>query len=192
MGLDLLKLAGLGVIVMIIRRPGAGLYVLLLWLGLVLPFIVGGRLIFSRYLAVSAFPPSIAIGALVVAAAWIPGAMAQRMNLPPKRLAAIVGAILAATLLVVAVAPAIQASSSMVSDPLQAHLPESERAQYRFRVVLGCGRTRCRRVSNRGQSFRSDHCLAGGRNARVGRSLLLVSCAESQARDRAGPGIQSR
>ncbi|HEX3245029.1 MAG TPA: glycosyltransferase family 39 protein [Chloroflexota bacterium] len=138
-GFDLLKLAVLGMLVMLVWRPRAGLYMLLLWLGLVLPFILGGRQIYSRYLAVSAFPPSIAFAVLVVAAAWLPGAVASRLGLHQRPMAAVLGGALSMTTLMVGLTPPIQASISMVTDPLHAHIPDSDRSQYQDGWYAGVG-----------------------------------------------------
>jgi uncharacterized membrane protein len=138
-GPDLLKLAVLGVIVMLAWRPGAGLYVLLLWLTLVLPFILGGRLIFSRYLAVSAFPPSVAIGTLTVAAFLVPGNVLRRLGVRSSTLTTGAGFVVAAVVFILAVRPAMLTSVDMVIDPLHTDLPDSDRAQYQSGWYSGVG-----------------------------------------------------
>jgi hypothetical protein len=138
-GMDLLRLAVLGVIVMLAWRPGAGLYILLLWLALVLPFILGGRLIFSRYLAVSAFPPSVAIGALTVAAFWAPGAILRRLGARSPTATVSSGLVLTVVVLVLALRPAVLTSIDMVTDPLHTRLPDSDRAQYQSGWYSGVG-----------------------------------------------------
>jgi hypothetical protein len=138
-GADPLKLALLGVIVMLAWRPGAGLYVLLLWLALVLPFLLGGRLIFSRYLAASAFPPAVAIGALTVAAFWVPGALLRRLGTRSSALSMGLGLVVAGAVLVLALRPMVRTSLDMVTDPLHARLPDSDRAQYQSGWYSGVG-----------------------------------------------------
>jgi hypothetical protein len=138
-GMDLLKLAALGIIAMLAWRPGAGVYILLLWLALVLPFILGGRLIFSRYLAVSAFPPAVAIGALTVAAYWLPGAVARRLGGKSSAFATGAGLALGSAVLILSLRPLVPTSVDMVADPLHTRLPDSDRAQYQSGWYSGVG-----------------------------------------------------
>ncbi|MFN0070945.1 MAG: glycosyltransferase family 39 protein [Chloroflexota bacterium] len=139
LGLDLLKLAGLGTLVMLIRKPGAGLYVLILWLCLVLPFILGGRQIYSRYLAVSAFPPAVATGFLVIALTSLPGAVLSRLGVAHRLPQTILAVAAALGVLYIGVLPTAQTAVGLVSHPLTVQLPDSDRAQYQTGWYSGHG-----------------------------------------------------
>ena len=138
-GLDLLKLAGLGMLVMLVWRPRAGLTCCCSgwdWCCRLSWAVDRSTAVISPF---RRSHPRIAFAGLIVAAAWLPGAIASRLGLHQRATPAMLAAVLSATILVVGLTPSIQTSVSMVTDPLQAHLPDLDQSQYQDGWYAGVG-----------------------------------------------------
>lgn len=136
LGWPLTEVAAAGAVVMLMRQPRASVYMLVLWVLLTVPFVIAGRQIYSRYMAISVFPWAVCAGYLAVAAGALAAGSARRARLPG---ADALSALSGVAVLGYALLPMASTLTGIVTAPLSVRLPDSDRSQYQTGPYAGLG-----------------------------------------------------